>query len=84
MKDMKRSSALLFSTLSLFGLAACGGGSSSPSEPKPPLVVADDTTPNTFSFNPITNALRATPHESETVTISGINAATSISIENGE
>ncbi len=42
-----------------------------------------DTTPNAFSFTPITNAALSTAYDSNEVTISGINTAASISVSGG-
>ncbi|MBL8483619.1 MAG: hypothetical protein JNJ60_15580, partial [Rhodocyclaceae bacterium] len=45
---------------------------------------AMDTTPNAFSFNPVTTALPNALVTSGSATISGINAATPISVSGGE
>ena len=57
-------------------LVACGGSSSSESE--------QDTTPDAFAFAPVETAALSSLIESEAVVVSGITAATNISIENGE
>lgn len=46
--------------------------------------LAKDTKPNAFRFANLSNVAKSAPVESNTVTISGINAATTISINNGE
>jgi hypothetical protein len=42
-----------------------------------------DTTPNAFSFNAVTNVAQNTAVQSNTVTISGINAAAPVSVSGG-
>ncbi len=46
--------------------------------------VLPDTAPDVFSFTAVTNAALSTPVTSNTVTVSGINTAASISITGGE
>ncbi len=46
--------------------------------------IAPDTTPDSFSLNPITEAQLATMYESDTITITGINTATSVTITGWE
>ena len=48
------------------------------------VLIPPDTTPDVFSFAPITNAIASTLITSNVVTISGINAAAPISIVGGE
>jgi len=56
-------------------LASCGGGGSS--GPK------KDSTPNAFTFAPVTNAAVSTEVTSAPVTINGINQSVSISVSGG-
>jgi hypothetical protein len=42
-----------------------------------------DTTPNPFTFTDVTNVARSTTQTSNTITISGINASTSVSVTGG-
>lgn len=77
---MKLKSALLLSVISL-AITACGGSSND--KPKPPTEVVDSI-PDNFTFTTVENALLNKWIESEAITISGINTATAISIENGE
>lgn len=79
----------LLATTALFLLASCGGGGGStssptPTPPPPSPAPAVDTTPDSFTFASIENALPNTVIESETVTINGINAAANIRIVDGE
>lgn len=83
---LHRPLSLTLATLGLISLVACGGGgggggggNSSSSAP-----VAVDTTPNAISFAATENAERNAQVTSPAVTISGINAATPISITGGE
>jgi hypothetical protein len=46
--------------------------------------IPDDTTPDPFSFTPVTGASLSTTTESESITVAGINQPASISITNGE
>lgn len=68
-------------------LTACGGGGGSgkdvPDNPPPPPAVSD-TTPDAFTFNAVANADVSVTVESNTITVDGINAATTISIAGGE
>jgi len=48
------------------------------------VLVLKDTTPDAFSFTAQTNVPRNTLVSSNTITVSGINAPTSVSISNGE
>src|SRR5262245_37273924 len=65
-------------------LAGCGGGDSSPSPASPPPPQPSDTTPDTFSFAGHTGAALATTVTSAEIVLSGINAATSVSVTGGE
>jgi hypothetical protein len=83
---LHRPLSLTLATLGLISLVACGGGgggggggNSSSSAP-----VAVDTTPNAISFAATENAEPNAQITSPAVTISGINAATPISITGGE
>ncbi|SEA78502.1 YncE family protein [Alkalimonas amylolytica] len=62
-------------------LIACGGGSDSDSGPTPPPV---NTQPNTFSFNVQADVEPGATVTSNSITVSGINAAATISIQGGE
>ena len=66
---------LVFTSLLVIGLIACGGGGSS---------APDDTTPNAFNFSAVTDVALSTVVESDTITVAGIDAASSISIVGGE
>ncbi|WP_213998839.1 hypothetical protein [Arsukibacterium sp.] len=67
--------------LSVLLLAGCGGGGSD-SGSTPPTVA--DTTPNTFNFTAQTDIAPEAVVTSNSISISGINAAAGISIQNGE
>lgn len=60
-------------------LSACGGGSGDSSSSN-----NTDTTPDAFSFIDQTDAALSTLTESATITVSGIGAASAISVSNGE
>lgn len=66
-------------TLGVVSLVACGGGGGG--KKKDP---APDTTPNAYSYTATTNAEPSTVITSAPVTITGINAATPVSITGGE
>ncbi|TQV80005.1 PQQ-dependent sugar dehydrogenase [Aliikangiella coralliicola] len=68
--------------LSLFVLTliACGGGGGSDDTPPP----QPDVIPDSFSFTPVSTASLSTLVESNSITVSGIDAATTISVSNGE
>ncbi|MGB5512592.1 MAG: hypothetical protein WBM87_12850 [Woeseiaceae bacterium] len=72
---------LVIASMLLFVLAGCGGGGGGGNPPPPPV---DDTTPNAFSFVAQAEVQRTATVQSESITISGINAAASISITGGE
>lgn len=50
----------------------------------PATAAADDTTPDAFDFTPVTGADRSTLYVSNTVTISGINAASPVTVSGGQ
>src|SRR5690554_6292237 len=64
-------------------LAACGGGGSSGSS-NSSSAPSIDTKPEAFSFAPIDNQLPGEEVTSNSVTITGINSATTIAITNGQ
>ena len=64
-------------------LAACGGGGGSDSS-NSSSAPSIDTTPEAFSFAPLDNQLRSEEVISNSVTITGINSATTITITNGQ
>lgn len=72
-------SRLCLLLLSLW-LTACGGSSDSDTTP-PPVV---NTQPNPFSFASVSDAEPSTTVTSESISVTGINAAASIAIQNGE
>lgn len=69
--------SLLLAALLLIG---CGGGSGS--EPNPPPVT--NTQPNAFSFTAQSDVEPGASVTSNSITVSGINAAATITIQNGE
>ena len=73
--------SLLILSLILGLTSSCGGGGGGGSPSPAPV---QDTTPNAFSFAAISGAERSSVVESGAVTISGINAATDVSIAGGE
>ena len=73
--------ALLFATLSACGGGGGGVGSKQPT-PTPTPTPAPDTSPNNFSFEAVTGAQRGEVYTAS-VTVSGINTATPVSIEGG-
>lgn len=76
--------ALLTLTLAL---AACGGGGNGgDNHDQPPQDgdVQQDTRPDAFSISAVTDADLSTEYTSQSITISGINAATNISISGGQ
>ncbi|WAJ71378.1 hypothetical protein [Catenovulum adriaticum] len=68
---------------SALNLTACGGSGGS-DDANTPEETAKDTTPNNFTLTAIDDATLNTQINSNTVTVSGINTATPISIEGGE
>lgn len=80
MKQFLRGSRLCLLVLSAWLIAGCGGGSES--GPTPPPVV--NTQPNSFSFAAQSDVDPEAIVTSNSITVSGINAAASISIQNGE
>jgi hypothetical protein len=72
---------LVFTTL--LALSGCGGGGSDNTDTGTGGVTTD-TTPNSFSFAAQVNAPLDQWVESAAITVSGINAAASISVSNGE
>ena len=68
LKRVKQSFVLLAVVL----VAGCGGGSSGDS------TTASDTTPNAFSFNDVTGSNASTVTTSNTINISGIDAAATV------
>ena len=78
-------SKLIISTILLSSIVACGSsGSDSTAETPDPTIPVTDTTPNNFSFTSIDNAPFNTVIVSNEIIISGINAASSITISGGE
>lgn len=82
-----RATSLLVVVIASLTITACGGGGGSGGgdknpDPAPPISQTD-TTPDSFSFSEITNAAREKDIESDPITVSGINAATSISVSGG-
>ena len=83
-RDLKIRSYLRSAIIALFlasSAVGCGGGGGGTQTPPPPV---DDTTPNPFSFDPVTAVQRDTVTESGAATITGINAAAGVSISGGE
>ncbi|MCH8537994.1 MAG: hypothetical protein LAT66_09515 [Alkalimonas sp.] len=80
MKQFLRGSRLCLIVLSAWLIAGCGGGSESGTTP-PPVV---NTQPNSFSFAAQSDVDPEAIVTSNSITVSGINAAASISIQNGE
>lgn len=78
--------AALLSISLVLPIASCGGGGSGSNETKPvqPPVTNNDTVPNNFNFTDVNGAELNTLTVSNEITISGINAAASISITGGE
>jgi|GEM_PF-2492747 len=70
--------------LSLVILTACGGGGSSSDNNNNNGSGSVDTSPDTFTLLAQTDTARDTVVDSNTVTVSGINAASAISILGGE
>jgi agarase len=73
---------LVIASLPLAFVAGCGGGGGGGDTPPPPPTA--DTTPDAFSFPAISGAARGVFVESAATTITGINAAASVSISGGE
>ncbi len=72
-----------FYFLSILFLTSCGGGGGGSDTTTPPPKV-DDAVPDSFTFNAQTTTSLGTWVESNTITISGINVASPLSITNGE
>lgn len=72
--------SFLFSVFLLFALSACGGGGGGSKTP----TGTKDTTPDAFAFKVVSNAAPELTYSSDSITVSGINAAAAISIKNGE
>lgn len=94
--SVRRLAASLVLFSSFFVLTACGGGSSSAPDTGSSSTSSSsgsssssssgsviDTTPNGFSFAPVTNAARNAEVTSDTVEIDGIDASAAVSIEGG-
>lgn len=78
---------LLTLTLALLvSLSGCGGGGkSSTTDPDPTTPEPQpDTTPASFSFTATTGASLNSTTTSNTITVSGINTATTVSVVNGQ
>ncbi|WP_185230982.1 hypothetical protein [Teredinibacter franksiae] len=76
----KQIATQLFFGAVVIGLIACGGGGKGKTTPTP----APDTRPNAFSFSAQSDVALGAVVESEAVTISGMNAAASVSVTGGE
>ncbi|GLR71777.1 hypothetical protein [Agaribacter marinus] len=78
---------LSFIALSLI-LASCGGGGSdsapTPTPPVTPPPVTSDTTPSAFTFTDLDDVNVSSQTASNQITVSGINAASAISVTGGE
>lgn len=73
--------------LSLAILQACGSGSGAvdkPATPETPPAPTKDTTPAAFTFADVLNAKASSSFESNTITISSISEAVSVTITGGE
>ncbi|MDP4535472.1 hypothetical protein Q3O60_04615 [Alkalimonas collagenimarina] len=81
MKQLMLVSRLCLLVLSAWLITGCGGGSDSGTPPPPPVV---NTQPNPFSFTAQSAVDPEAIVTSNSITVSGINAAASISIQNGE
>lgn len=81
MKQLLLGSRLCLLVLSAWLITGCGGGSDSGTTPPPPVV---NTQPNPFSFTAQSAVDPEAIVTSNSITVSGINAAASISIQNGE
>ncbi|WP_444997127.1 BspA family leucine-rich repeat surface protein [Aliikangiella sp. IMCC44359] len=75
-KALSSLSAVLFLSLTIIACGG-GGGNSTPLEPS-------DSTPDSFTFVEVTEAELSSVVESESITITGIDTATSVSISGGE
>ncbi len=78
-RNKTHSLRVLFLLFVLLQLQGCGGGSSGGGTPS-----VTDTTPNEFFFTEVLNASLNKEYISNSITIDGINSATSISIIGGE
>ena len=70
-------------------VSACGGGGGgdgggTPTPPPPPPPPPVDTTPDAFSFSPVTESARDEGVVSESITLRGLSAATDMSITGGD
>jgi len=74
----------LFTIGLILGLVACGGDDDKKPTPTPTPVPTPDVTPNTFTFEAVTDAALSTEFVSNTVTISDIDELVPISISGGE
>ena len=74
---------LVIAALLLSLIPGCGGGGGGGTPPPPPPPTRD-TTPDAFSFAAIADVQRSLLIESDEVTISGIDAAATVSITDGE
>jgi hypothetical protein len=78
-----RISQALASSLLVVILTGCGGGGGSDNTtPTPPVI--SDTTPDTFTFTDINGIALSTATESNSIEITGIDAATTVTISGGE
>lgn len=80
MKPFIFTSKICLLMLSVLLLIACGGGSDS--GPNPPPVT--NTQPNPFSFTALSDVEPGATVTSNSITVTGINAAATISIQGGE
>lgn len=73
-------------TLLVVSLSGCGGGGSGNTTPTPNPTppVTSDTTPNVFTFTDTVDSALSTATESNSIEITGIDAATTVSISGGE
>ncbi|MCM2681349.1 cellulase family glycosylhydrolase [Echinimonas agarilytica] len=80
---MSARNTFIYSTIvaAALSLAACGGGGGSDN---PDSIVTPDTTPESFTFTAQTDVSEGVWIESNTITVSGINKATTISVTGGE
>lgn len=69
---------------SALSLTACGGGSDASTDSDKTEETSKDTTPDNFTLSSIADVALYTQVNSNTVIVTGINTATSISIEGGE
>ena len=74
---------IFFATCFIAALTSCGGGGSGGGGTGASSSSSVDSTPNAFTFAPITNAAVSTEVTSTPVTVSGINQSVSISVSGG-